>query len=498
MNHRCAKAERISSAAQRGGNPDENQKRPKTAGSASPVRTPLREIQDAAARVRTGGSSLSAAQSKPVSPLGSLVSLTSPLPRDVSEVFKDLGIDSRDASMDLDNMDPKSLADMGLDDQSLGILSSVNLDDSTSGEDVKKMAAAAMGAASTPGNSDSTGDSSAIALSGEKQIIELSFAAEKPIGMQFLGNEVRRVREGSAAESAGVRPGWVILSVNGATAPNSTHALSAMFGALKGRDKRVGFDTQYADGSVLTQAAERGAAARAEAKAAAVSPKNGLFGGRKQLLKVIVIGNAKCGKTSVINRFVNGVWDPSYKSTIGCDYHAKDLVRAGTRVRLQLFDIAGQDRFIKLTRAYYRNAAGVVVICDVSRPATLEAVEQWKNELDNSLLGEARDRGLNVPVILIANKIDLLDNSKQTFLFGAKVQALSQKMNFDAWYVGSAKQDCNISEAIGFLVDRMLVERSKQQNREGAGESAQKSQGVDLSKMLSKVGDGAAEMSCCS
>jgi len=213
------------------------------------------------------------------------------------------------------------------------------------------------------------------------------------------------------------------------------------------------------------------------------------FRRRRKPMKVIVIGNAKCGKTSVINRFVNKAWDPHYRSTIGCDYHSTDIVRGDNQVRLQLWDIAGQDRFIKLTRAYYRNAAGVVIVCDVSRKATLEAVEQWKRELDNSLLSEAEARGTKIPVILIANKIDLLKTGQTSFVRGAEIQKMSHFLSFDNWYIGSAKEDNNITEAINFLVDKMLEVRGEERP-----EKNNFSQGLRLTNF--NIG-GPAAQNCC-
>lgn len=54
------------------------------------------------------------------------------------------------------------------------------------------------------------------------------------------------------------------------------------------------------------------------------------------------------------------------------------LVDLGLQVRLQLWDIAGQDRFAKLTRAYFRRAKGAVVVCDVTREGTFDAIVRWK------------------------------------------------------------------------------------------------------------------------
>ena len=71
--------------------------------------------------------------------------------------------------------------------------------------------------------------------------------------------------------------------------------------------------------------------------------------------KILIIGNAKCGKTSIIRRFVNNSFSGEYTTTIGADFVRKDFqLNEDKCVRLQLWDIAGQDRFISLTRAYFR------------------------------------------------------------------------------------------------------------------------------------------------
>lgn len=76
---------------------------------------------------------------------------------------------------------------------------------------------------------------------------------------------------------------------------------------------------------------------------------------------------AACGKTSIINRYVNDVFAENYKSTVGADFSRKIIQWDDhTAIRLQLWDIAGQDRFAAVTRAFYRNAVGAVVVCDVT------------------------------------------------------------------------------------------------------------------------------------
>lgn len=153
-------------------------------------------------------------------------------------------------------------------------------------------------------------------------------------------------------------------------------------------------------------------------------PKNEVSNKIDRILKILVLGNPKCGKSSIIARYVHHSFESSYKSTIGADFIRKDLLIPSShypmRVRLQLWDIAGQDRFQKLTRSYFQGAQGVIIVCDVSREGTIEAVVQWKREVDNCI--QNMSDGKSIPVILFANKADLLENALEACRTGALME----------------------------------------------------------------------------
>ena len=75
----------------------------------------------------------------------------------------------------------------------------------------------------------------------------------------------------------------------------------------------------------------------------------------------------------------------------------------GTDVHLQLWDIAGQDRYAQMTRPYFQGAHGALVVCDVTRSQSIECVQNWKDDIDKNLQ--------NIPVVLVANKVSILKNS---------------------------------------------------------------------------------------
>ena len=74
-------------------------------------------------------------------------------------------------------------------------------------------------------------------------------------------------------------------------------------------------------------------------------------------------------------------------------------------IRLQLWDIAGQERFYNMTRVYYKDAVGCFIVFDVTRASTFEAVIRWKNDLDSKV---TLPDGNPVPCVLLANKVGLI------------------------------------------------------------------------------------------
>uniref|UniRef100_A0A8C5SSA3 Ras-related protein Rab n=1 Tax=Laticauda laticaudata TaxID=8630 RepID=A0A8C5SSA3_LATLA len=156
---------------------------------------------------------------------------------------------------------------------------------------------------------------------------------------------------------------------------------------------------------------------------------------QEHLYKLLVIGDLGVGKTSVIKRYVHHNFSPHYRATIGVDFALKVLSwDSETVVRLQLWDIAGQERFGNMTRVYYREAVGAFVVFDVTRPATFEAVTKWKQDLDTKL---TLPNGQVVPTVLLANKCDqgqeLLVNN------GLKMDQFCKDNGFVGWFETSAK-----------------------------------------------------------
>lgn len=119
--------------------------------------------------------------------------------------------------------------------------------------------------------------------------------------------------------------------------------------------------------------------------------------------KICLLGDFAVGKTSLVRRFVFNMFDDSYISTIGVKVSRKIVAvpRAGavTELVIMLWDIAGKNGFEQVRTSYMRGAAGAVLVCDLTRPETLDSLAAYADDL--------RALNPNANVIIAANKCDL-------------------------------------------------------------------------------------------
>lgn len=121
-------------------------------------------------------------------------------------------------------------------------------------------------------------------------------------------------------------------------------------------------------------------------------------------MKVIVIGEAGVGKSSLIRRIATNKFEQSYLLTVGMDPTSVSIPLNGEGHRdfiLNVWDIAGQKKFQIFKQAFYRGAEAAVAVFDLTRPASLEKLDEW--------ITDFRARCGDKPVMLVGNKKDLQD-----------------------------------------------------------------------------------------
>ncbi|KNC78753.1 GTP-binding protein yptV3 [Sphaeroforma arctica JP610] len=174
--------------------------------------------------------------------------------------------------------------------------------------------------------------------------------------------------------------------------------------------------------------------------------------------KLLLIGDSGTGKSSLLVRFTDGVFDEDLGPTVGVDFKVKMLeVGDDKNCKLSIWDTAGQERFRTLTASYYRGAHGVIFMYDITREDTFTNIEGWLQELVQYSNGE------NVAKMLVGNKIDREDE-REVSAEDAEKMAKKHNMMF---IETSAKTDVGVKQAFEELVQKILDMPSTTEGTDG-------------------------------
>ncbi|MCP4762398.1 MAG: GTP-binding protein [archaeon] len=170
------------------------------------------------------------------------------------------------------------------------------------------------------------------------------------------------------------------------------------------------------------------------------------------VFKVILGGDGAVGKTSLVHTFVEGEFKSDYKATIGTSIMKKVCEFQGwnASVKLMLWDLAGQGQFARVRQSYLKDAKAGFLVFDVTRPETYEHIEKWYKET-------IRGAGESIKLILIGNKIDLIDQRKVTKEDG---EELANKFKIPYFETSATNKDI-VEEAFQMLAFQMLQENIK-------------------------------------
>lgn len=164
------------------------------------------------------------------------------------------------------------------------------------------------------------------------------------------------------------------------------------------------------------------------------------------LFKILLIGDAAVGKSSIMLRFTNDTFDDLLPSTIGVDFSVKMMDAGGKRIKMTIWDTAGQERFRTLTSSYYRGAQGVMLVYDVARRDTFLNLNRWLEEVETYHPG----RGKDVVKLLVGNKVD---TERRVPREEAELWARSKGMLF---MEASAKTTIGIKQVFSEVVEKIL------------------------------------------
>lgn len=180
----------------------------------------------------------------------------------------------------------------------------------------------------------------------------------------------------------------------------------------------------------------------------------------RHFFKIIILGNVSVGKTSILQQFLEESFDESYSCTISADYKSKSLlIDDNTWVEMNIWDTCGQEKYKTLTRQYYREARGCILVFDVADKKSFADLDKWIEDLK-----EYGDE--DITITIVGNKADL---EKERVISFKEGEALAKKLKFDYIEV-SAKTGLNINILFEILCKSMIqknedVERKRPKRR---------------------------------
>jgi small GTP-binding protein len=175
------------------------------------------------------------------------------------------------------------------------------------------------------------------------------------------------------------------------------------------------------------------------------------------LFKVCLFGDGGVGKTTLINRYLTGVFKSDSEITIGVDFHIKKLEIQGRRVSLQIWDFAGEDRFRFLLPSYVLGASGGIFMYDITRYTSLKNFQEWLDIFKQGYTGPSNQ----IPIIIVGSKLDL---EYKRAVSRTEAYELAKKNDLFGYIECSSKNGQNVQDV--FLeIGRLMLKQSKLVNK---------------------------------
>ncbi|XP_016357974.1 ras-related protein Rab-39B-like [Sinocyclocheilus anshuiensis] len=164
--------------------------------------------------------------------------------------------------------------------------------------------------------------------------------------------------------------------------------------------------------------------------------------------RIIMLGDSTVGKSSLLKRYTEDLFLECINQTVGVDFYVHFLeVEPGVRVKLQFWDTAGQERFRSVTRSYYRNSVGGLLVFDLGNRKSFENVQQWYAEVCE------RVQPYTVLFVLVGHKSDQVKAGERAV---DRTEAEKLASQLGAPYIeASAKTGHNVKEAFELLTQQV-------------------------------------------
>ena len=164
-------------------------------------------------------------------------------------------------------------------------------------------------------------------------------------------------------------------------------------------------------------------------------------------VQLLVIGDATVGKTSILRRFAQEKFSPQYIATLGIDFFTKDVMIDKKIIHIKIWDTAGEERYRSLTKGFFKNGEGIIIVFDVTNKNSFESSKFWIDSIENNNNLENK----KMPAVILGNKIDISDRQVNE----VDAQEFAKSKNYKYFEV-SAKSGTGVDESIKYLIKKVI------------------------------------------
>ena len=177
---------------------------------------------------------------------------------------------------------------------------------------------------------------------------------------------------------------------------------------------------------------------------------------KKQIIeiKLILLGDISVGKSSILGRYIDNSFTEDYQCTLQVETKSKIIdIDLNTSVKMNIWDTVGQEKYRNLTRQYFRNCQGAIIVFDLTRKDSFDGVQKWIDEL--------KDFSSNIPILIAGNKSDLI-NEREVNEDVIENFVKNKYMYYDV----SAKNGSNVSLAFDKIRTEIIEDIKRNEKKE--------------------------------
>ena len=163
------------------------------------------------------------------------------------------------------------------------------------------------------------------------------------------------------------------------------------------------------------------------------------------IIKLLILGDSSVGKTNFLYKYTENKFNEKYLASTAIDLQTKQIKINGKKIKLQIWDTAGQEKYKSLTKNFLLKAQGILILYDIANKTTFDNLKVWLSLVQEECITD-------IPIIIVGNKMDIED---QRVVDKEEANEFAKEQNIQ-YIETSSKTGENIERAINMIVEKVL------------------------------------------